>query len=327
MQKIFILLLSLVLALTLGGFAYYEFTKQKANDEIPLAVKELWKNWRSQYHKLYYGTEENSKLQTFYQNYKKIMTHQADKSRTYDMDFNQFMDLTPEEFKSQYLLDSIPPLPENVVNLSLENVPNGVDWRQKGAVTAVKNQGQCGSCWSFSTTGAMEGRCFIDGVGLYSMSEQQLVDCTSSYGNYGCQGGYPTHSFQYLTQYCLTVEQYYPYTAQQGGCQNVQGYFRAQSYASVPQGDLNQLAAAVNQQPVSVIVDAHNWQFYSGGIFTNCGTSLDHAVLLVGYDSSSWIIKNSWGEQWGESGYIRLGGGNTCGIASGASYPTGCVRC
>lgn len=255
------------------------------------------------------------------------MAHQANQSRTYDMGFNHFMDLSPEEFRAQYLSNYVPNPPENVVTLPTDNLGAGVDWRQQGAVTAVKQQGQCGSCWSFSTTGAMEGRCFIDGVGLYSMSEQQLVDCSTSYGTQGCHGGYMQDAFNYLTQNCLTVEQYYPYSGQQGYCQNVQGYFRTQSYASVPQGDMNQLAAAVSKQPVSVAVDASSWQFYSGGIYTNCGTNLDHGVLLIGYTSNAWIIKNSWGAQWGENGFIRLGGGNTCGLGNSASYPTKCLKC
>ena len=237
------------------------------------------------------------------------------------------MDLTPEEFKMKYLGTLVPSIPTETITLPTDDLAAYPDWRTKGAVTPVKNQAQCGSCWSFSTTGAIEGRCFLDGLGLASFSEQQLIDCTTPYGNYGCRGGFINDAFNFLENTCLFYENEYPYTASDNSCKTGRGHVKITGYASVPQGDVNQLAAAVSQQPVAITVDANNWQLYSSGIFTNCQNSLDHAVLLVGYTANAWIVKNSWGPSWGENGYIRLGGGNTCGLANVASYPTGCVSC
>lgn len=238
------------------------------------------------------------------------------------MGFTKFMDLTTAEFKEKYLSTKVPAKSGNVKVLSTANLATDVDWRQKGAVTGVKDQGQCGSCWSFSTTGALEGLSFLSGHGLQSFSEQQLVDCSGSYGNQGCNGGLMDDAFQYVQANGITTEDAYPYTAVDGTCQTQGGAFKNGGYQDVPQGDVDQLAAAVNGRPVSIAVDAENWQMYSSGVFSDCNDSLDHGVLLVGYSSDYWIVKNSWAESWGENGYIRLARGNTCGLANSASYPT-----
>ena len=222
----------------------------------------------------------------------------------------------------------------NVVVLSEEDLADSVDWRTKGAVTPVKNQGQCGSCWAFSTTGSVEGAMFIKTGSLQSYSEQQLVDCSGSYGNMGCNGGLMDNAFQYIEKNPLELESAYPYTARDGTCSYVatKGSGLVANYADVTPNSPSQLTAAIAQAPVSVAIEADQiaFQMYTSGVITKgCGQNLDHGVLAVGYGTDAtagpyFIVKNSWGASWGNKGYVNIGAGssNVCGILSAASYPT-----
>jgi len=218
-------------------------------------------------------------------------------------------------------------------------LPTSVDWRTQNAVTPIKDQGQCGSCWAFSTTGALEGIVAIKTGTLTSFSEQQLVDCSSSYGNEGCNGGLMDQAFQYIVdKKGLCSEASYPYKAVDGSCKTctVVSGSNISGYQDVAANSESSLQAAVAGQPVSVAIEADTmvFQFYSGGILSDpsCGTQLDHGVLAVGYGTDSagkayWIVKNSWGNSWGEQGYIRLARNvsakqGECGIAMQASFPT-----
>jgi len=209
------------------------------------------------------------------------------------------------------------------------------DWRQWGKVTSVKNQGKCGSCWAFSATGAVESLWAISNHTLIDLSEQELVDCSSNFGNSGCQGGWMNNAFDFIQQNGLTSEANYPYTATNGTCNytlaaqsnitRIDGYQVPVANSSV------WLEISLLTNPVSVAVQADQkiWQLYKGGVVTkNCGTDLDHGVLVVGYNSvvqtPYFIVKNSWGTQWGEQGYIRIGvqdGAGVCGIQMYPSYP------
>jgi len=254
------------------------------------------------------------------------------------MAVNEFADMTFEEFHAKMTgYNRVQMGHLRSMNGPHQNVKApaaSVDWRTKGAVTPIKNQQQCGSCWAFSATGSMEGAHQIKTGNLVSLSEQQLVDCSGAEGNMGCDGGLMDYAFQFvIDNKGITSETQYPYTAQDGTCQtNVTSVTTISSFTDVTSGSETALLSAVNIGPVSVAIEADQpcFQFYSGGILSDpsCGMQLDHGVLAVGYATDSttntpyWIVKNSWGTSWGESGYVRMiRGQNECGIAQEASYP------
>lgn len=208
----------------------------------------------------------------------------------------------------------------NLQIVSATVVATSLNWTAKGKVTPVKNQKQCGSCWAFSAIAALESSFFISkGLNL-TLSQQQLVDCSSSYGNYGCNGGWPASAFAYIKAGNITTNATYGYVAKTQTCLKTKltlPIYKLVSYSSFT-GCTN-LKTQVNIRPVSVAVDASYWSGYTSGIFACTTSAINHAVLLVGYQSTGvWIIKNSWGTGWGERGYIRIPAGNSCGVCN---YP------
>jgi C1A family cysteine protease len=270
----------------------------------------------------------------FQANVRMIESHDAE-VHGWSMAINEFADLSWEEFASTYKGYTHRKHPygrsQNAhVNTGAE-LADSVDWRTKGAVTPVKNQGQCGSCWAFSTTGAVEGAVAIATGKLTSLSEQQLVDCAGSTGNQGCNGGLMDNAFEYIINNGgLAAEADYAYTASDDKCKKVDSVVNIKGFKDVSAGSEADLKDAVNLGPIAIAIEAdqQGFQFYSGGVFAgSCGKNLDHGVLLVGYGTESgkdyWLVKNSWGDSWGDAGYIKLAQGmDQCGLADSASYPT-----
>lgn len=296
----------------------------------------LFTKFTQQYNKKYAADQFFYRYTVFKSNLDFIYNHNKGNA-TYKMAMNAFGDETWEEFRSTRLGFINVQRPylrsQNTKKVHKTNVPSSLDWRSKGAVTPVKDQGQCGSCWAFSTTGSVEGAWQIAGNKLVSLSEQQLVDCSTAQGNQGCNGGLMDQGFEYIiANGGLCSESAYPYQAQDGTCQSssCQSVAHIASYKDVPQGDENSLMSFIQNGPVSIAIEADqsSFQFYSGGVYSDpgCGTQLDHGVLLVGYGTLSgqnyWIVKNSWGASWGDNGYILLvRGSDECGLALAASQP------
>ena len=301
-----------------------------ALQEYQLAQAEF-KSYLLSFGKSYDNSEYEDRFSTFRTNSAYIRL-QNSLSGSWKMGVNKFADLKTSEFKSRLLgtkLDYSPKTQEKKVH---QLYPSITDWRTSNKVTAVKDQMMCGSCWAFSTTGAIESAWAIAKGDLVSLSEQQLVDCSWKFDNYGCNGGLMDSAFQYVIHNGgIASEASYPYVGEDMTCKKLKSKLheaKIRGFADVTSNDSNALASAVAQQPVSVAVDATIWQFYQSGVLDSslCGTELNHGVLAVGYDMGEgyWIVKNSWGAEWGENGYIRLTieeGLGTCGVQMYASYP------
>jgi len=301
-----------------------------------------WKAWKS-FHGKSYATESEEAMRKaiWRDNLKKITEHNS-QGHSYMLAMNHFGDLTQNEFSFFYLgmpsysLNQTKRSGSTYMEPSHVSLPTEVDWRKEGYVTGVKNQGQCGSCWAFSTTGSLEGQHFKKTGQLVSLSEQNLVDCSTSYGNHGCRGGLMDNAFRYIkANGGIDTEASYPYEAKNGKCRYNSSNTGATEtgYVDIPKGDEEALqSAAATVGPISVAIDARHmsFQFYYSGVYNeqSCSsTKLDHAVLVVGYGTYQgqdyWLVKNSWGTGWGMQGYIMMSRNknNQCGIATGASYP------
>ncbi|CAM6006364.1 unnamed protein product [Sphagnum balticum] len=298
--KIIVVLVALLTAATL----FYTTTQNK--DEYLQWKEKFGFKWT---------TEEDAYRRLIYlKNVDIINKHNTDTTQTYKMGINQFTGLTDEEFVLTYLNPRENPNKDNIE----ETVPAiaDVDWVSQGQVSPIKNQGSCGSCWAFSAVAVLESWALSKGQTV-NLSEQQLVDCSRSYGNEGCNGGFNYKGLAYVKDHGITDTASYPYTAKTGTCRVQGGSFKIAAVQTA-KGCTN-VATAINSRPFGVSADATNWSRYSSGIFSNCNRSLNHDIELVGYTSTYYKIKNSWGNTWGENGFIRLAPGNTCGICDDLS--------
>jgi len=307
-------------------------------------------SWKKVFNKIYKTVEEEEqKLATWVDNLERIAKHNLMYDlnlKTYRMEMNHFGDMNATEYKTTMNgyrrdLKKLKFNPHGAMFLeSLNNVtlPSEVDWRDEGYVTPVKDQGQCGSCWSFSTTGSLEGQMKRKTGKLVSLSEQNLVDCSGPEGNQGCNGGLMDSAFDYVKiNGGIDTEESYPYEGVDNQCRFNKSTVGGEDvgYVDIPEKNEHALKVAVaTQGPVSVAIDASHssFQFYSQGVYNEpeCDEeNLDHGVLVVGYGTDQvsghryWLVKNSWGTVWGDQGYIKMSRGrhNQCGIASSASYP------
>ncbi|XP_002533962.2 low-temperature-induced cysteine proteinase [Ricinus communis] len=354
-QKIqFLIIFLLVGPLTCLSFTLPDEYSIVGNDLHELLseerVKELFQQWKEKHRKVYKHVEEAEKrLENFRRNLKYVVEKNQKKKNlgsAHTVGLNKFADMSNVEFRQKYLSKVKKPIKKRNNNLMTSRqrnlqscvAPSSLDWRKKGVVTPVKDQGDCGSCWAFSSTGAIEGINAIVTGDLVSLSEQELMDCDTT--NYGCDGGYMDYAFEWvINNGGIDTEIDYPYTGVDGTCNIAKEETKVVSvdgYEDVAESDSALLCATV-QQPISVGIDgsAIDFQLYTSGIYNgSCSDNpndIDHAVLIVGFGSEDgedyWIVKNSWGTEWGINGYFYLLRDTNlpygvCAVNAMASYPT-----
>jgi len=320
-------ILALVLLLAVSVQALYRTEREYQNEFTNFMIK---------FSKKYTADELFTRYENFKVRLDTVSEWNAQEGNTFTKGIHAYSDMSATEMKAK--LNGFRPRAESSKNYVIPSsdieLPTSVDWRNQNAVTAVKDQGQCGSCWAFSTTGSVEGAYALSTKKLISLSEQQLMDCSQAEGNESCEGGLMDDAFQFIIKNKgICSEADYPYQekdeACKTGCSNVA---QISNYADIPSGNETAMGYAVAMQPLSIAIEADQsvFQDYQSGVLnsTLCGTNLDHGVLIVGYgnDATSgldyWIVKNSWGKSWGLQGYVWLARGvNQCGLDLASSYP------
>jgi len=298
---------------------------------VAVADAITYEQWKVEYNQVFNGAED-SRRQALWEAKDAEITAVNNQNLPYKLGHNQFSASSKEDM--QQLLgfkEAKWDVPHVGTHVEMEEPAASIDWTTKGVVNPVKNQGQCGSCWAFSTIGSIESHTAISTGNLPNLAEQQLVDCDKV--DSGCKGGLMDNGFKYAEGASLCTESSYPYTGADGSCRasgcsvglqagSVTGYRDVSHTASA-------LISALNQGPVSVAIEADQTAFqqYKSGVLTSgCGTQLDHGVIVVGYGTESgtdyFKIRNSWGASWGDSGYLKVGQNNVCGVLNNPSYPT-----
>ncbi|KAM7382910.1 hypothetical protein PAMP_002605 [Pampus punctatissimus] len=315
----------------------------EAADMLDSQLDIHWDLWKKTHGKTYQDEVENKHRRGLWEkNLMLITKHNLEASmglHTYDLGMNFMGDLTPEEIQ-QFFTKLSPPTDfertsSPFVGSTGADIPDTMDWREKGCVTKVKMQGSCGSCWAFSAAGALEGQLAKTTGRLVDLSPQNLVDCSGKYGNHGCNGGFMHKAFQYvIDNQGIDSDASYPYTGYQQQC-HYNSVYRAANcsqYSFLPEGDeeaLKQALATIG--PISVAIDAKRprFAFYRSGVYddSSCTQNVNHGVLAVGYGTLNgqdyWLVKNSWGLTFGDQGYIRMARNRNdqCGIALYGCYP------
>ncbi|CAK8535266.1 unnamed protein product [Lathyrus sativus] len=311
-------------------------------------LQERHEQWMEEHGKSYKdGAEKEKRFQIFKQNMEFIESFNAAGNSGFNLSINQFADQTNDEFKANSLNGKNKPLigvgiaatEEAVFRYeNVTDVPATMDWRERGAVTPIKHQHLCGSCWAFATVAATEGINQITTGRLVSLSEQELVDCVKTNRTYGCGGGYAEDAYEFIVKKGgITSEAKYPYKRIDGKCNIKKSSYTVaniKGYETVPANNEKALLKAVANQPVAVYIASGKraFQFYSSGILgEECGIDLDHTVTIVGYGSNDdgvkyWLVKNSWGTKWGEKGYVKFkrdihAKEGVCGLAMVPTYP------
>ncbi|GAB0097150.1 Cathepsin L [Sergentomyia squamirostris] len=335
---------------SVGFFLLAVISVAQAVHFFDLALEE-WKAYKVEHNKHYTDYEDEMRLKIFKDNKLKVARHNQrfhEGKVTFKLGLNKYADLLHHEFVAKMNGFNRTAMNNEVMRKKVElgvtyiepanvKVPETVDWRDKGAVTGVKDQGHCGSCWSFSATGALEGQHFRKTGVLVSLSEQNLVDCSGSYGNNGCNGGLMDNAFQYIKDNGgIDTEKSYKYEGIDDTCRYDPRNRGAtdKGFVDIPQGNEKKMMQALATiGPVSVAIDAshESFQLYQSGVYfePECSPEeLDHGVLAVGYGTDEngddyWLVKNSWGTSWGDKGYVKMARNknNHCGIATSSSYP------
>jgi len=308
-------------------------------------LKGVFEHWKQTHQKVYPDADEEARrFDNFVVSIRTIHDLNRKSNGTgAKFGLTKFADMTTEEFSRSFKLSN--PLRSTGLHAEYEvpqefrnmAVPSSIDWRTKGVVTAIKNQEQCGSCWAFSVTEAIESAWMIakgiKNTTFLPLAPQQIVDCDQNDG--GCNGGDPPTAYQYvISAGGLEKETSYPYTGTDGSCKfvksKVESKISSWKYATSEYDEVTLKKSVASFGPLSICVDAANWQYYQSGVMGGwqCAwiNELDHCVQVIGYDMQAstpyWLVRNSWGVSWGESGNIRLSyGDNTCGLTNEATYP------
>jgi len=333
--------LSLCLSVTLASSEFY--AKQ-------------FEDFKTKFSKVYqHESEEQERLAIFTENLKEINAHNSKKTNTWTMAVNQFADLTKEEFKNTYLgykrvQPPRGPSAQTSKAPSTKDLPNSVNWVEAGATTGVKNQGQCGSCWAFATAEQIESYYQLASGELLELSAQQVTSCTPNLvqcgGTGGCYGSVTELGFNYLQLFGLVLDSDYPYvsgtSADSEECNydlsSITPAVALNGYEALPANDADAVMQHLAEVgPLAIAADASNWRFYNDGVFDGCSfdenISINHGIQLVGYGSEFsplgvydyWLVRNSWGESWGEDGYIKMLRTPKCGTNTTPMDGTACV--
>jgi len=320
---------------------------------LALSSSELeFHKFKEAYGKRYAKADEKLRFEVFSENLKRIENHNSNPHRSWTMKVTEFADMSPEEFRSSLSgYKRLPMSGQSFIDSSThtKELPSSVDWREAGIITEAKNQGSCGSCWAFATTEQIESYAALANITVDPLSAQEITTCTPNPlncgGSGGCRGSIPQLGYNYVQLFGLTTNDEYPYwsgvTGMTGNCkydiERRTPVVGITGYNTIPANDLEAtLQHIANVGPLAVAADASAWQFYGHGVFDSCSyeenISLNHAVQLVGYGTDEsegdyWLVRNSWGRNWGEQGYIKMKRESeaVCGTDSTPMDGTACV--